>query len=400
MGVLVACIFAANYARTALGPLQEAMRGDLGLSDNQVALLQGPALAIPVVVGAIPLGFVIDRYSRARLIVVLGALNVVGSLLTAGVSSVAALFAARALVGLAATATFTAVLSVVADLFPPHQRGRANTVVSVAQIGGMAVAFALGGVLLESGRAQAHAWRWAMMEMSGPLLVGACFALVLREPPRSEIPVEGRTGGNDLQQLWGMRRRLGPLLAGMVGVETALGAAFTWAAPALSRTLGLSPGRVGGVMAVALIVSGVVGPILGGTLADYCHRRGGVRLTLTVVACLALVAVPAAVYPVVLDLNGASVLLVVFLLLISGACVMGGTLFSIVVPGNLRGQAIALMTAASILVAVGVAPMAVSILAGMMGGEALLGRALMWVGAATSGGAVVAFMLGRRDVHE
>src|SRR5882762_5560032 len=220
MGVLVACVLAANYARTALGPLQEAMGRDLALSDNQVALLQGPALAIPVVVGAIPLGLVIDRYSRARLILFLATLNVLGSLLTALVSSVATLFAARALVGLAATATFTAVLSVVADLFPPHQRGRANTAMSVAQIAGMSAAFALGGALLESGRAESHAWRWTMAEMSGPLVVATVFALGLREPPRSGVLLEGRQGGG-LQELWSIRGILGPLLAGMVAVETA-----------------------------------------------------------------------------------------------------------------------------------------------------------------------------------
>ncbi len=400
MGVLIVCILAANYARTALGPLQESMRSDLALSDNQVALLQGPALAIPAVVGAIPLGFVIDRYSRARLILFLAILNVLGSVLTALVSSVTTLFAARALVGLAATATFTAVLSVVADLFAPHQRGRANTVVSMAQIAGMSAAFALGGVLLESCRAESHAWRWTMAEMSGPLAVAAVFALALREPPRSGVLLEGRQRGGGLQELWSIRGILGPLLAGMVAVETALGAAFTWAAPALSRTLGLSPGRVGGVMAVALTVSGVLGPILGGTLADYCHRRAGVRLTMTVVGCLAAAAaVPAALFPVMVDFEWAGVLLILFLLLISAACVMAGTLFSIVAPGDLRGQAIALMTAASILFAVGVAPMAVSLLAGAMGGVAMLGRALAWVGAATSGGAAVVFIWGRRYVR-
>jgi len=65
-------------------------------------------------------------------------------------------------------------------------------------------------------------------------------------------------------------------------------------------------------------------------LADYCHRGAGVRLTMTVVACLAMAAVPAALFPVMRDLEWAGVLLILFLLLISAACVMGGTLFSIV----------------------------------------------------------------------
>jgi len=398
MSVLAACVLAANYARTALGPLQEALRADLGLTDNQVALLQGPALAIPVVIAAIPLGLLIDRYSRARLILLLATLNVVGSALTAVASSIAALFAARALVGLAATATFTAVLSVVADLFPPHQRGRANTAVSVAQIAGMSTAFALGGALLEHDRAASHAWRSAMAGMSGPLLVAVVLALALREPPRSETLMEENSSAVDLPGLWSIRSSLGPLLAAIVAVETALGAALTWAAPALSRTLGLSPGPLGTLMAVALAVSGGLGPLLGGTLADYCHRGGGVRLSMTVVASLAMAAVPAALFPVMRQLEWAGALLIIFLLLISAACVAGGTLVSIVVPGDLRGRAIAMMTAASILFAVGVAPLAVSGLAGALGGVGMLGRALACVGATTSGVAAILFIWGRQPV--
>jgi len=396
--VLMAGILAANYARTALGPVQEALRIDLALSDNQVALLQGPALALPVVVGAIPLGFLIDTCSRARLILLLAALNVAGTALTSVVSSVPALFFARALVGLAATATFTAVLSVVADLYPPHQRGRANTAVSVAQIAGMSTAFALGGAVLERGE---HAWREVMMVMAAPLVVATLLMLALREPPRLETSgKELLRGGSDLQRLWGLRVSLGPLLVGMIGVETALGGAMTWAAPALSRTVGLSPGRIGGLMAASLAISGVLGPILGGTLADFCHRKGGVRLTLKAIACLAAAAVPAALFAVMLDIRWAGALLIVFLLLISAACVMGGTLFSIVAPGELRGQAIAVMTAASILFAVGVAPMAVSLLALALGGGAKLGSALAWVSAATSGTAATVFARGRLDVEE
>jgi MFS family permease len=400
MAVLMACVLAANYARTALGPVQEALKTDLSLNDNEIALLQGPALALPVVIGAVPLGFLIDTYSRARLILLLAALNVVGTALTSVVSSVPALFLARALVGLAATATFTAVLSVVADIYAPHQRGRANTAVSVAQIAGMSIAFALGGALLESGHVSEHAWRGVMMEMSAPLVVATLLMLALREPPRFETSGKELQRGGDLQRLWSLRVSLGPLLVGMVGVETALGAAMTWAAPTLSRTVGLSPGRIGELMAVSLAISGVFGPVLGGTLADFCHRKAGVRLTMKVIACLAGAAVPAALFAVMSDVGWAGALLVVFLLLISAACVMGGTLFSIVAPGELRGQAIAVMTAASILFAVGVAPMAVSLLAGALGGGETLGSALAWVSAATSGTAAAVFAWGRRYVKE
>ena len=80
--LLTVAAASAIYARTALGPLQETMRIALGLTDNQMAMLQGPALALPTIFAAIPLGLAIDRYSRARLLLVLTALNLFGSVFT------------------------------------------------------------------------------------------------------------------------------------------------------------------------------------------------------------------------------------------------------------------------------------------------------------------------------
>jgi hypothetical protein len=64
---------AGAYARTAMSPLQETMRVALGLSDNQMASLQGPALALPLMLVAVPLGVLIDSRSRVRMLLVLAA---------------------------------------------------------------------------------------------------------------------------------------------------------------------------------------------------------------------------------------------------------------------------------------------------------------------------------------
>src|SRR5688572_30174124 len=82
--VLLALAMAlAGYVRTAVSPLQEAMRVALTLSDNQMAVLQGPIIGIPVVAASLPLGLLIDRYSRVRMLIALMLLSLGGSLLTA-----------------------------------------------------------------------------------------------------------------------------------------------------------------------------------------------------------------------------------------------------------------------------------------------------------------------------
>src|SRR5438552_1268855 len=115
MLLLTVAVLAATYARTALGPLQETMRIALSLSDNQIALLQGPAMALPVVIAAIPLGLVIDRHSRVRFLLILAVLDVVGGLCTALASNFQLLVAARCLIGLTLIATLTAAYSLLSD---------------------------------------------------------------------------------------------------------------------------------------------------------------------------------------------------------------------------------------------------------------------------------------------
>src|ERR1700729_3754127 len=83
MVLLVVAVSAASYAATAMNPLQETMRIALALTDKQMALLQGPAVALPMAAAAVPLGLLIDRYSRVRLLLALTAADLFGGVLTA-----------------------------------------------------------------------------------------------------------------------------------------------------------------------------------------------------------------------------------------------------------------------------------------------------------------------------
>src|SRR5579862_7987857 len=86
---------AATFASAALEPLQEALRADLALSDNQIAWLQGPALALPAVFGSIPLGLLVDRTSRVRLLFLFMALDFAATVFGALAFNFAVLIVAR-----------------------------------------------------------------------------------------------------------------------------------------------------------------------------------------------------------------------------------------------------------------------------------------------------------------
>lgn len=389
---------AAAFGRTCVSPLQETMRIALGLSDNQMALLQGPALALPVVIAAIPLGLIIDRYSRIRLIVALTVLDAIGSLLTALASNFTLLFLARCLVGLTATAISTAAFSLLADLCAPAQRGRATMVVVIGQTAGIAAAFSLGGLLLSMSNSDPNAWRGTMLWLTAPLVLVLFSMFAMREPPRAELTIEKPSVRDTGLELWRCRSVVAPLLAGLVMAEITLQAALVWATPTLARNFALPPERIGAIMAVGLIVSGILGPVSGGALADLCQRRGGPRQTMSVLSVLSMLIVPTCLFAVLAGRWTVTTLLIVFLTTVQALLVMGTALFTVVIPNELRGLCMAIFSAGGVLLGVGLSPVTVSLLSSEMGGSSMIGRALALVCMTASLLSAAIFTLGKHYI--
>lgn len=382
----------AAYARFSVNPLQESIRAALDLTDNRMALIQGPALAVPMMIAALPLGVLIDRFCRVRLMMVFALVSLLGGALTAVAPNFALLFVARGLVGLAVTTISTTVFSLLADLFPPAQRGRASMVIIVGQYIGMSAAFAMAGALVARFESSPSGWRWAMLYLSVPLL-GAIVALMfMREPPRSGLTSDDVSARTSIKELWSYRRTLVPLLVGLVFAEIAVLGTLTWAAPALSRAFPLLPDRIGFLMSAVVLVSGVVGPVTGGVVADLCQRAGGPRRTLVALALLALCTVPASFFAVVPSVAVAAALLMCLMALVGAILVAGIALFTIVIANDMRGLSIATLTGTEVLFGVALAPMIVSGASGALGGPAMIGWALAVVCGVSmliSGGAFV-----------
>ena len=98
-----------------------------------------------MVLFSIPIGLLVDRRNRVRLLWIFAALSVAGTLVTAWAPGVGALFVARMLVGIGMTGGLTAALSLAADLCAPEQRGRAVLIVTLGKSLGVAAGFALAG---------------------------------------------------------------------------------------------------------------------------------------------------------------------------------------------------------------------------------------------------------------
>jgi MFS family permease len=398
--LLAAAAWSVIYARFALAPLQEAMRIDLGMTDTQMAWLQGPAVALPLAFGAIPAGLLVDRYPRAPLFMVFVVLNLVGTVLTAVTSNMLVLVCARMLTGLSLAVVLVTAFSVVSDLYEPTRRGRATMVVFIGEIAGSPAAFALGGTLLVMGSSMSalgfEGWRWALLWMSAPLLLCAFLVLGLREPARTGVIVKNPPLLKVLPELWRYRTVVVTLLTARMTVWVGDGAVMVWGAPTFERYFGLSPQETGAAMAMALLVSGVLGPVLGGPLADYCERRGGSRRTITVLAFSMLLSAPAALFALAPTATFATVALTVFLLIGFIGQVAAMATATIIIPGELRGLYIAITLALASVFSFGLAPLMVSWVSAALGGPSKVGHALAIIGAGTAVLGAIAYGSGRK----
>jgi MFS family permease len=405
--LLILALMAAS-GTTMMGSfstVQEGAKAEMGLSDAVLGLVQGMGTAIPLVLFSIPIGFMVDRVRRVRLMLLLGGVYTLGTLLTAAAPNVGVLFLARMLVGIGATGTGTAAISLAADLCPPTQRGRAMLILTLGKSLGMAAAFALSGWLFglfEHGRiahwtAPLASWRsvHAALALFSVILLGAL--LLIEEPQRRETNLSTRAPiALIVHQLWKRRGFLGPLFAGQVAVVMADTAAGIWAAPVLSRNYGLHPDQFAGWMGGLLFSCGVAGSILGGVLADIGHKRSRRGFILMGAVVASAIGIPAALFPL-------SPTVLMFALAI-GMLLLCGTITSLVtavtitvlLPNELRGLCTGILFAIAGTVGYGIAPTLVSSISSLLGGEQYLAQALAIVGVAAGALSFGGFVLALR----
>lgn len=404
-GLLVLSLaLAVGFAQMgSFSTVQEGAKAELGLSDVTLGLIQGVSAAVPLVLFSIPIGILVDRWNRMRLMLLFAGVAVGGSLLTALAANVPTLFVARMMTGIATTGGLTAALSLAADMCAPAQRGRAMLLVTLGKSLGLACAFALTGWLfgvfargftLFGGGLP---WREAHVALAAIAALASLPLLLLAEPARLEVAVGPRAAFQAVgNELWARRAFLVPLFVGQVSVVMADAAAGIWAAPMLTRYFGLTPQQFGGWMGALLLATGVLGALLGGMVADLGQksgRRGGLLIGAVGAAAIGI---PAALFP----LSGS---IPVFALAL-GTLILAGTItglitsvaITVMLPNELRGLCLGAFIAFAGLVGYGIAPPLVGWVSLLLGGEQHLAVSLTIVGMATSSAALGAFYVAMR----
>ncbi|MFS0773245.1 MFS transporter [Sphingomonas sp. 1P08PE] len=388
----------------SFGTVQESVKAELRLSDATLGVIQGVSAGLALVVCSIPVGILVDRFNRVRLLIALALIWTVGTAMTAVAQGSTMLFLARVLTATGTTGALTAALSLTADLCVPEQRGRAMLVVNLGKIAGIAGAFALGGWLFgafASGTLPTIAgmvpWRGTHAVLTVVSLILIAPLLLLREPARREVAATTHAPFRVLAaELWSRRRFLIPLFVGQVAVVMADNAALVWAAPVLSRRYGLQPGDFAGWMGALVLVSGLGGTLLGGFTADLGQKSGRRGGLLVGALFAAILGVPAALFPVA---PSVTLFAVAFGALSLCGAVTGlatSVALTVLIPNELRGLCIGAFIAFAGLIGFGIAPPLVTLVSALLGGESHLAPALAIVGVVTGILSVGAFFFAIR----
>lgn len=301
LGILI-LIYMLNFLdRQIIGILAAPLKAEFNLSDTQFGLLGGLAFALLYSTLAIPIAWLADRFSRVWIMT--GALTLWSGFtalcgLAGGFGS---LFLCRMGVGIGEAGGVAPAYSLIADYFPKSQRARALAAYAFGIPLGMAAGTLVGGLL-----AATYGWRTAFIVVGVlGVLVAPVLRLTVKDPKRGAMDVEASSPV-----------AAGPVAAAPVAVAAvarelkappfkevlrtlapkpsfwllAFGAASSsvcgygvaaWLPSFFMRSFGLTLSQTAWYYSAIVLVGGVAGIWLGGSMADRLGKTSKAAYPLT-----------------------------------------------------------------------------------------------------------------------
>jgi MFS family permease len=257
--------------RYLMSVLLEPIRIEFGASDTVMGALTGFAFAAFYGLLGIPFARWADRGDRRLIIAVAVGLWSVMSALCGLAKSLPMLAAARVGVGVGEAGGSPPTMSLVADYFPPSQRGRAVSILILANLVGGVIAFVIG-----TRAAATFGWRSAFLWLSLPGVPLAILAfLVLDEPRRRSrriVMVATESIGRAAKALMQKRSLVCTLAGGTIYVLVVTGAGL-WVPAYIQRVLRIDLAKWGALYGLVSTLVPIVGMSLGGWVIDRLTKR-------------------------------------------------------------------------------------------------------------------------------
>jgi MFS family permease len=374
-----------NIMALMVGPI----KADLGLSDLQISLLQGPAFAFLFCLCAIPLGMALDRFSR-RVVLFLSIIAWSLAALSCGLATSFLMLAiARAAVGAGESGFGTGSYSIVGDSFPPHKVALAMSVFIMGGVMGAGIVFLIGGPIVATvmkGGPSAwpvlgllQPWQEVFILTGTPGLIMAFAVFLFREPPRRKLKTAGDAGYGEALAFMGRHKPL--FVANFIGFGLAYAATIgfqLWTPTYLVRIHGWGPAQIGPVIGITQIAAAAMMPVHGWVI-DALYRRGRKDAHLFWCMLTVLLAAPAGIAAFLVGNPWMTIgFYWLFMTLILSTASAGPAIAQVVAPPHLRGRISAIYVLASGLIAMAGGPAFVGfVTTKILGDEKMVGRSLI-----------------------
>jgi MFS family permease len=392
--------------RTIFSLMVELLKHDLRLSEQQFGFLLGAAFSVFYAAVGLPLGWLVDRYSR-RLIIFTGV--IVWSLACAYCGTAhdfRHMLIGRFGLGAGEAVLIPAGLAILGDSFPRERMGLAAGIFRIGGTGGSILSTVLGGLLL--GWATRHGvatlpglgalkpWQQVLLLIGLPGVFAAFLAFLLPERRRS-TQTERAPSAPVWPFIWERKAYFASVFCAGTLLFMVPYAIQGWGAAFVLRRYHLHFEQVGIITAIGALSTAICFPFWGWA-ADKIYRRGikyahflpGMFLAplMIVTTFLAYVVVnDVRLYVAVVFVNG----------LLLGLAVPLDAHLQITTPSAYRGRIAALYTGGQLLLANSIAPSLVAFFTeNVFGDPKYVGWSLVATAALATPLASLALLLGRR----
>jgi predicted MFS family arabinose efflux permease len=368
--VILTLVYVSNSIdRTAMSILIEPVKAEFNLSDSQLGLLTGLAFGLTYALAGLPMGWLIDRVNRTRLLTVVVAIWSVCTTICGFAQSYPALVMARLAVGASESAAAPTAMSMIADLFPKNRRSTAMGIFWTSTAFGTAISLVLGGVIAAN-----YGWRAAFFVAGAPgLILAVVIFLTVREPVRERDT--GQTTGTPAPTFVQTLKFVcaNPTVfhafAGIGLASLAMSGVPVWAASFLVRTQGFTLPEAGLMAGIGVGLFGALGSLTGGPVGDAVVKRWGVQ-TLPVVpmaACI-LACISGLVFALGSSLVVVGLGFIVFEIVSRGFTAPAYAILVTGVEPRMRGVVVSAVQAVTNLIGYGVGPLVVGVVSDRVGG--------------------------------
>jgi MFS family permease len=383
--LIVAMLFGFVDARI-LVLLAQTIKQDLSLTDLQIGETHGLAPAVFAAVSMFPLAWMADRFERRTVMCVC---VIFWSLATAAsglATNFTTLLACTIAIVVGETGLSPIVYSLIADLFPPKHRPRANIIAYGATVLGAGLGTAAGGALigvidsirpvLPASIQDLAAWRLAFFLVAVP---GPLVALLVFLIGRTKRVVVSGQAREPLAPVGPYLKAHGLVALGAFGTMACfafgLQAVANWLPVALIRNYNADAGSVGVNFGLYFTAGAAVGLVMATVLTPYLRRLAGTAFVLRAIALAAVaVAVPTLLLAFTTALWQAYILVSFFSAsFVTGVALMPGMMQD-VAPSALRARVIAGGTVLYMVLGY-LSPPLVGFISDQMSGDP---RGLMW----------------------